>query len=147
MMDILLLQGANMNWLGKREPDLYGMTSARELDDIAQAHAKTLGMTLEIFYTNTEGSAIDRIYQAAGDGVDGLVMNPAGFTYGGFALRDCLRAVRLPYVEVHMTNIERRGTRSLTMTEADGAIIGLGIDSYRLGLDAMVAVLRQARTS
>ena len=74
------------------------------------------------------------------------IMNPAGFTYGGMALRDCLRAVRLPYVEVHMTNIERRGTRSLTIAEADGAIIGLGIDSYRLGLDAIVAVLRHRST-
>jgi len=146
MIDILLLQGANMNWLGKREPELYGTTSAAELNDIVLAHAKTLGLSLDIFYTNTEGTAIDRIYQAAQDGVAGLVMNPAGFTYGGFALRDCLRAVRLPYVEVHMTNIERRGTRSLTMAEADGVIIGLGVDSYRLGLDAIVAVLNQRPT-
>src|SRR5919197_1496047 len=100
---ILLVQGANMVHLGKREPEFYGTTTAKELDAMLEAHAKAKGYALEIFYTNVEGEAINRIYQAASAGVDGVVMNPAGFSYAGYALRDCIKAVALPYVEVHMT--------------------------------------------
>jgi len=140
-MRILLLQGANMEWLGLRQPELYGTTTAAELDVIMEAEAKRLGVDLEIAYTNLEGAAIDRIYLAARDGVDGLLMNPAGFLYGGYALRDCLRGVRMPYVEVHMTNIERRQMHSVLAAEADGLVVGLGIDSYRFGLEALVRIL------
>lgn len=140
-MRILLLQGANMEWLGLRQPELYGTTTAAELDVIMEAEAKRLGVDLEIAYTNLEGAAIDRVYQAARDGVDGLLMNPAGFLYAGYALRDCLRGVRMPYVEVHMTNIERRQMHSVLAAEADGLVVGLGIDSYRFGLEALVRIL------
>lgn len=140
-MRILLLQGANMEWLGLRQPELYGTTTAAELDVIMEAEAKRLGVDLEIAYTNVEGAAIDRIYQAARDGVDGLLMNPAGFLYAGYALRDCLRSVRMPYIEVHMTNIERRQMHSVLAAEADGLVVGLGIDSYRFGLEALVRIL------
>ncbi len=138
MTKILLLQGANMVWLGKREPELYGTTTANELDAIMRARAASAGITLDIFYANIEGEAIARIYQAAKEGVDGLLMNPAGFTYAGFALRDCIKAVSLPYVEVHMTNIERRGTRSVLAEVANGVVTGLGISSYLLGLDGLL---------
>ncbi len=138
MTKILLLQGANMVWLGKREPELYGTTTANELDAIMRARAASAGITLDIFYANIEGEAIARIYQAVKEGVDGLLMNPAGFTYAGFALRDCIKAVSLPYVEVHMTNIERRGTRSVLAEVANGVVTGLGISSYLLGLDGLL---------
>lgn len=140
-MKILLIQGANMVWLGKREPELYGTTTAAELDAMLLDHAAARGCTLEIFYTNQEGAAIDRIYRAAEDGVDGLLMNPAGFTYAGYALRDCVKAVALPYVEVHMTNLEKRGTRSVTCPVADGFVAGLGVQSYAAGLDGLLAVI------
>jgi len=138
MTKILLLQGANMVWLGQREPELYGTTTANELDAIMRARAASAGITLDIFYANIEGEAIARIYQAVREGVDGLLMNPAGFTYAGFALRDCIKAVSLPYVEVHMTNIERRGTRSVLAEVANGVVTGLGISSYLLGLDGLL---------
>ena len=138
MTKILLLQGANMVWLGQREPELYGTTTANELDAIMRARAASAGITLDIFYANIEGEAIARIYQAVKEGVDGLLMNPAGFTYAGFALRDCIKAVSLPYVEVHMTNIERRGTRSVLAEVANGVVTGLGITSYLLGLDGLL---------
>ena len=141
MTKILLLQGANMVWLGKRQPELYGTTTAEELDGLMRDRAEVLGIELDIFYANIEGEAIARIYQAAKDGVDGLLMNPAGFTYAGFALRDCIRAVFLPYVEVHITNIERRGTRSVLAEAANGVIYGLGIFSYLRGLDALLGVI------
>jgi 3-dehydroquinate dehydratase-2 len=127
MVNMLLVQGANMNHLGRREPEHYGTITAAELDALLQADAQAHGDQLEIFYTNLEGEAMNRIYAAAAAGVQGLVMNPAGFTHAGYALRDCLKAVALPYVEVHMTNIERRGIRSVTAEVADGLIAGLGV--------------------
>jgi 3-dehydroquinate dehydratase II len=130
-----------MVWLGKRQPEIYGTTSAAELDALVLGWARERGMEVEIAYTNHEGEAIDRIYAAAAAGIDGLIMNPAGFLYAGYALRDCLRAVRLPYIEVHMSNLEARGLHSVMAGEADGMITGLGIDSYPLALDAMLRLL------
>lgn len=144
-MRILLIQGANMEWLGNRQPELYGTTTAAELDAMLADEARRLGVALETTYTNVEGVAIDRVYQAARDGIDGLLMNPAGFLYAGYALRDCLRGVRLPYVEVHMTNIERRDMRSVLAGEADGLVVGLGTDSYLLGLQALQRVIERRR--
>ncbi|MGD2140319.1 MAG: type II 3-dehydroquinate dehydratase [Burkholderiales bacterium] len=141
-MKILLLQGANMVALGKRQPELYGTTTAAELDALMHEQAKALGVELDIRYTNIEGEAIDWIYQADEAGVDGLLFNPAGFVYAGYALRDCLKAVSLPRIEVHMTNLERRDMHSVTTSAADGMIMGLGIDSYVHGLHALVRLIR-----
>tara|TARA_Y100001934_G_scaffold182139_1_gene215472 strand:+ start:1163 stop:1609 length:447 start_codon:yes stop_codon:yes gene_type:complete len=141
MTKILLLQGANMVWLGKREPDLYGITTAEELDSLMRERADSLGIQLDIFYANIEGEAIARIYQGAKDGIDGLLMNPAGFTYAGFALRDCIKAVALPYVEVHMTNIERRGTGSVLAEVENGVVAGVGVSFYLRGLDGLLDVI------
>ena len=145
MWRILLLQGANMIYLGKREPEIYGTTTATELDAMLQNHANANDYALDIFYTNLEGEAINRIYQAADSGVDGLVMNPAGFNYAGYALRDCVKGTGLPYVEVHMTNIERRGIHSVLASVADGVIFGFGIESYTLGLNAMLHILSKTQ--
>lgn len=145
-MNILLIQGANMVWLGKREPELYGTVTAAELDAMLLDHAAARGCGLDIFYTNHEGAAIDRIYQAAEDGVDGLLMNPAGFTYAGYALRDCIKAVALPYVEVHITNLEKRGTRSVVCPAARGFVAGLGVHSYVVGLDGLLAAIAADRS-
>ena len=141
MNKILLIQGPNMAFLGRREPELYGTTTAAELDAMLMAHAERHGYRLEIFYTSVEGEAISRIYAAVDEGVAGLVMNPAGFVYAGHALRDCVKAARLPYVEVHMTNIERRGIASVLADVADGVIYGFGVQSYLLGLEAMLHLL------
>jgi 3-dehydroquinate dehydratase-2 len=144
-MKILLLQGANMVALGKRQPELYGTTTAAELDALLLEEAKTLGVDLDIRYTNVEGEAIDWIYQADESGVDGLLFNPAGFVYAGYALRDCLKAVSLPRIEVHMTNLERRGMQSVTAPAADGMVMGLGIDSYVHGLRGLAHLIQARR--
>lgn len=136
-MKILLLQGANMTYLGRRQPELYGTTSAAELDAMLLAYAKDHSFELEIFYSNIEGEAINRLYRAVDEGFDGLVMNPAGFGYAGYALKDCLAALPFPYIEVHMTNIEQRAIRPITRQVATGVILGFGIQSYFLGLEAM----------
>jgi 3-dehydroquinate dehydratase-2 len=134
-----------MNWLGRREPELYGTTSAEDLEKMLMRHAQRTGHSLRVFQTNIEGEAINRIYRATGQAADGLLMNPAGFTYAGYALRDCLKAVRLPYVEVHMTNIETRGVQSVTASVADGFVAGMGIDSYFAGFDGLVDIVARRK--
>ena len=144
-MQILVLQGANMSALGKRQPEIYGTTTAAELDTMLQAHAGKRGYVLDIFYSNIEGEAIDRIYRAVDEGVDGLVMNPAGFTYAGFALKDCVKGAGLPYVEVHISNIAKRGIHCVLSEVSEGLITGFGMHSYILGLEAMLEILRARR--
>lgn len=134
-----------MAYLGKREPETYGTTTAAELDAMLQSRAQERGVELEIFYTHVEGEAIGRIYQAAEGGVDGLLMNPAGFIHSGYALRDCLRAMRFPYVEVHMSNIDKRGLKSVTAESARGTIAGFGLRSYFMGLDALIELVADQR--
>ena len=141
-MKLLLVQGANMEWLGKRQPELYGTTTAAELDAMLLARARELKVDLEIVYTNVEGEAVSAIYRAMRAGLDGLLFNPAGFLHAGYALRDTLRSIDVPAIEIHMTNIEKRGFGSVTAEAAVGSIAGFGVDSYRLALDAMVSRLR-----
>ncbi|MCK9381854.1 MAG: type II 3-dehydroquinate dehydratase [Sulfuritalea sp.] len=145
MTTILLVQGANMSYLGKRQPEIYGATTAAELDQMLQRQAQQRGVTLHIYYTHIEGEAIARIYRAAGEGVDGLLMNPAGFIHTGYALRDCLRAMQFPYVEVHMSNIEKRGLKSVMAETADGMITGFGLRSYFMGLDALLELIKDRK--
>ena len=145
MTNILLLQGANMAYLGKREPEIYGTTTAAELDRMLQRHAHERGIGLDIFYTHIEGEAIGRIYRAADEQVDGLLMNPAGFVHAGYALRDCLRSMRFPYVEVHMSNIDKRGLKSVMAETARGVIAGFGLHSYFMGLDALLHLVEDGK--
>jgi 3-dehydroquinate dehydratase-2 len=142
MTRILLVQGANLTFLGRREPAIYGTTTAAELDAMLQGHASKHGYGLEIFYSNIEGEAINRIYRAVDEKFDGLVMNPAGFTYAGFALKDCIKGAALPYVEVHISNIAKRNIHCVLSDAADGMITGFGMHSYVLGLEAMLELLR-----
>ena len=144
-MKILLIQGANMEYLGKREPELYGTTTAEELDQLLVKAAEQLDLQLIIRYTNIEGEAISWIYEAERTGFEGLIMNPAGFLFSGYALRECLKSISLPFIEVHMTNIDRRGMHSVTACEASGMITGLGIESYLLALSAMRKLLEKKK--
>ena len=136
MAKILLIQGSNMNLLGIRQPEIYGKTSAKELDRMLLDYAKTKGSDLEIFYTNSEGECIDRIIKAYHDKVDVLVMNPGGFTYYGKGIGDTIKGVKIPYVEVHLSNHYERDIHSVIGDAAQGIIMGLGIQVYFLGLDA-----------
>ena len=138
MTKILLIQGPNMSFLGRRQPEIYGTTTAAQLDAMLLEHAKDKRYELAIFYTHSEPAAIERLYLALEEGFDGVVMNPASFLFAGYPLRDCLRAITIPYVEVHMTNIEKRGIRSILAETAVGMVAGFGVDSYVLGLEAML---------
>ena len=145
MPRILLIQGANMAWLGKRQPELYGAETAAELDARLRERAARLGVDIKIFYTHVEGEAITRLYRGVEEGIDGLVMNPAGFTRTGFALRDAIAGCAgLPYVEIHITNIEKRGIRSVLADAALGVIAGFGLYGYELALKAMAAHIEEA---
>src|SRR3990167_8536592 len=117
---VLLLQGPNLRYLGRRQPELYGRTTAAELDAMLLAHAAERGYALDIFYSDAEGEAIARLWQAEEEGVDGVVFNPGAWLYAGYGLRDCLRAMTFPLVEVHMTNLERRGIKSITAEATHG---------------------------
>ncbi len=141
MPKILLIQGPNMSYLGRRQPELYGRTTAAELDAMLREHARANKYRLDIFYTHSESEAIERLYRAVDEKLDGLVMNPAAFLFAGYALRDCLRAVPFPYVEVHMTNVEKRGLHSILAETAVGMVAGFGIRSYFLGIDALLGHL------
>ena len=141
-MKLLLIQGANMEYLGTRQPELYGTTTAKELDALLRRQAKQLDVSLDILYTNTEGEAVSAIFKADRARVDGILFNPAGFLHAGHALRDCLRSIHAPAIEIHITNIEKRGYGSITSEAAIGMIAGFGVNSYVLALDAMVARLR-----
>lgn len=141
MPKILLIQGANMNLLGVRQPEIYGKTTAAELDRMLLDYAKKKGFELEIFYTNSEGECIDRIIKAYHDKVDALVMNPGGFTFFGRAIGETIRGVSIPYIEVHIANHYARGISSVIAEAAQGVILGLGLQGYFLGLDAALYLI------
>lgn len=134
---VLCLQGANMEYLGIRQPEIYGTTYLQTLHAMLLDEAKGLGIDLDIRVSNLEGEAIGWIYECDRAGYAGLLMNPAGFSYAGYALRDCLRGIRMPAVEVHMSNIERRAMKSVTAEACVGVVTGFGLRSYFHGLRAL----------
>jgi len=145
MTKIILIQGSNMNLLGIRQPEIYGTTSAAELDKMMNDYAEGKGFKLEIFYTNSEGECIDRIIKAYHDKVDVLVMNPGGFTYASHAIRDTIKGLKIPYVEIHLSNHYERGIHSVIAPAAQGVIMGLGIQVYFLGLDAALHIAEKKK--
>ena len=139
---VLCLQGANMEYLGIRQPEIYGTTDLQTLHAMLLEEAKGLGIDLDIRVSNIEGEAIGWIYECDRAGYAGLLMNPAGFSYAGYALRDCLRGIRMPAVEVHLSNIERRAMKSVTAEACVGVVTGFGLRSYFHGLRALTERLR-----
>ena len=143
-MHLLVLHGPNLNLLGIREPGLYGTASLAAIDGDLQARARGLGVGLDCFQSNHEGSLVDRIQEAAGR-CQGILINAGAYTHTSVALRDALLAVAIPFVEVHLSNTHAREPfrhRSLLADRAVGVICGFGALSYRLGLEGLVAHLR-----
>lgn len=138
MTRVLLIQGANMHLLGVRQPEIYGTTTAAELDQTIRDHAVTTGIDIEIFYTNSEADLIDKVSSAASAGFGAIVCNTGSFCYASYAIRDCFEAVRLPVVEVHMSNQLFRKIHSVTAQGATAVVMGFGHDSYLIAIDAAV---------
>jgi len=140
---IAVLNGPNLNLLGEREPELYGRVTLAEIETRTRERAQALGVNVSWTQTNHEGELVDAI-QALKGRADGAVINAAAFTHTSLAVRDALVAVRVPFVEVHLSNIfarepERR--RSVLADVAVGVVTGFGAESYRLGLEGLVGYL------
>lgn len=145
---ILVLHGPNLNLLGRREPGIYGLTTLSDIHLAMESRAKADAVLLESFQSNHEGELIDRVQAASTEGVDFIIINPAGYTHTSVALRDALAGVDIPYVEVHLSNIHAREPfrhHSYFSDKAVGVICGLGAQGYQLALEFALARLRTAR--
>jgi len=148
---VLILNGPNLNLLGRREPAVYGRET---LDDIAarcRTHAEGLGLEIDFRQSNHEGQLVDWIQQAAAENssVRGIVLNAAAYTHTSVAIADALKAVALPVIEVHLSNVHAREPfrhRSYISPCAAGIIVGLGGQGYELALDALARLIRESTT-
>jgi len=144
-MKILVLNGPNLNLLGKRQPELYGSVTLKEINERLASHANDLGVGLEFFQSNHEGELIEKIHSAEGE-YAAVVFNPGAFTHYSLALRDAVASVTVPVVEIHLSNIYAREefrAKSVIAPVAAGQISGLGADSYLLGLSAAAALAKR----
>ena len=134
---VVVVNGPNLNLLGKREPEIYGTRSLEDLNQAVQAKAGQLGLDVTLFQSNDEGAIIDFLHEHA-PGSAGIVINPGALSHYSLALYDCLQALALPVVEVHLSNIHAREefrSRSVTARAARGVITGLGFVGYELALE------------
>lgn len=143
---ILVLHGPNLNLLGTREPDVYGRTTLSDIHAMMEARAHRDGVQIESFQSNSEGGLIDRVQAAGAEGIEFIIINPGGYTHTSVALRDALAAVRIPFIEVHLSNIFAREAfrhQSYFSEIAVGTICGLGAQGYALALEAALARIRK----
>jgi 3-dehydroquinate dehydratase-2 len=139
--NILVLHGPNLNLLGLREPEHYGSATLDSINRHLHERAKSAGVALETFQSNSEAELVDKVQSIAGNKVDFIIINPAAFTHTSVALRDALAAVRIPFIEVHLSNVHARETfrhHSYFSDIAVGVICGLGAQGYELALDFVI---------
>jgi 3-dehydroquinate dehydratase II len=146
LLSILVIHGPNLNLLGLREPGIYGSASLSDVNAMLAKEATQLNAQVTTFQSNHEGALIDQIHGAMGQH-QGLLINPGGYTHTSVALRDAIAGVNIPTVEVHLSNIHKREAfrhHSYIAPVAVGQISGFGMESYRLGLLALVRHLQAA---
>ena len=144
-MRILLVNGPNINMLGRRDPTLYGTTTLAEIEAAATARGAEFNAEVACFQSNHEGAIIDFLQENAAE-ADGIILNGGALSHYGLALRDALTDTGLPVVEVHLSNIharERWRSRSVTAEVAKGSIAGLGWRGYLYAIDYLVEILKQ----
>ena len=137
MSSLLLLNGPNLDLLGQREPELYGDATLADLERRLMSQAREYGHTLAHFQSNAEHALVDRIHEAGRTRIDMILFNPAAFTHTSIALRDALLAVKIPFIELHLSNVAAREAfrqRSYFADIALGTITGFGVTSYELAL-------------
>ncbi len=142
MKQILLMHGPNINLTGKREPGIYGRNSLAAINEEVVRRCQQLGMDCVVFQSNSEGALIDRLHQAMED-CDAVILNAGAYTHYSYAIRDAISAIRLPCIEVHMSNVHAREEFRHTSVIAPvcaGTIAGFGKDSYLLAVEAIQAM-------
>ena len=140
-INLLLLNGPNLNLLGTREPEVYGSTTLADIEQRAALQASKAGANLSVFQSNHEGALIDRIQAARTEGVSAIVINPGGLTHTSVALRDALAGVAIPFIEVHISNVHQREQfrhHSYLSGIARAVLCGFGVDGYRLAIDHLL---------
>ncbi|ERN43068.1 3-dehydroquinate dehydratase II [Rubidibacter lacunae KORDI 51-2] len=145
-LSVLIIHGPNLNLLGRREPEIYGSTTLDEIDACLKERGRLAGSRVVCMQSNHEGLIVDVIQAAVGEH-DGLAINPGAYTHTSVAIRDAISACAIPTVEIHMSNIHGRESfrqHSYIAPVAIGQISGFGARSYLLGLDALLAHLRQS---
>ena len=145
MKKILVIQGPNLNLLGDREKAIYGKQSLKEINSLLEKLAKTHKVNLQIVQSNHEGEIVDLIGKAKTAGIKAILINPAAYTHTSVAIRDAIAAVKIPTVEVHLSNIYAREEfrhQSLIAPVAVGQICGFRENSYLLALQAAVNILK-----
>ena len=144
MKKILIINGPNLNLLGKREEDIYGKMSLEDISRLLKEKANTIGVSVEFFQSNHEGEIVEKIQVAKSLGFSAILINPAAYTHTSVAIRDAVSAIDIPVVEVHISNIYAREEfrhKSLIAPAASGQISGFGANSYILGLEAAVDLI------
>jgi 3-dehydroquinate dehydratase II len=144
---IAVIHGPNLNLLGLREPDIYGADTFEDVNRKIQEHARHIGIEVQISQSNHEGTIVDTIQDAV-NWADAIVINPGAYTHYSIAIADAIRGVRLPAVEVHISNIHAREAfrqHSVVAGACVGQIAGFGTTSYLLGLEAALAVVLEGR--
>lgn len=140
---IIVLNGPNLNLLGTREPETYGITTLDEINALVSSHAASHGFDLEFRQTNIEGTLVDWV-QEANDSADGVILNAAAYTHTSIALHDAVSAIETPVIEVHLSNVfarEEYRHHSYISDVAVGVICGFGATGYVLAVDALAAML------
>ncbi len=148
-MRLLLINGPNLNLLGKREPGIYGSTTLEEIEMALQEKSVSKGIQLECFQSNFEGAMVEKIHQSIGH-VEGIMINAGAFTHTSIALRDALLGAEIPYVELHLSNTNAREPfrqHSYLVDRAIGVVSGFGPFSYELALEGLIFYLRQSEQS
>jgi 3-dehydroquinate dehydratase-2 len=147
MKKVLVLHGVNLNMFGQRDPTHYGTITLHEINDELEQLAKELRCEVETFQTNHEGDLVEKIHRAHHDGIDGVIINAGAWTFYSYALRDALAILKVPIIEVHMSNIHARVAEfkpySLIAPLAKGQICGFGVHSYLLGLRAALESIKE----
>ena len=145
-MRILVVHGPNLNLLGRREPEIYGPATLTEIDARIAERAGRLGVEVDLFQSNHEGTFVEKIHEAHNTGIDAIVINAGAWTHYNYAIHDALAMLKIPVVEAHLSNIHARESfrhQSLIAPLAKGQISGFGVNSYLLSLRAAYHLIKE----